>query len=144
MDQVVLAIVFDELVGVGFDLAGAVGVGLGFAGAGELLGVGLVAAGMRRRMAGKLGVPRPVTGSQPTVAAKPVVPQPLELPITTSFSPWHPCVYSHGFRKPSAGKPRDIRSSFRSAITDAKVGAAADDPPTWTCMPRHVIKYLEP
>ena len=34
---------------------------------------------------GKLGVPRPVTGSQPVAAGKPLVLQPGLLPVVTSF-----------------------------------------------------------
>ena len=78
----------------------------------------------------KSGVPRPVTGSQPGVAAKPVIPLvgSLQLPCappTTSFSMFAALLYNHGFRNPSGDKPCARRSPLRRAMMAANVGVEA-------------------
>jgi hypothetical protein len=54
----------------------------------------------------KLGVPKPVTGSQPDVALKPeLVKQPQLLPFVISLNADAAVEYSHGFKKPRGGLP---------------------------------------
>ena len=67
------------------------------------------------------------------VALKPGVPQPGALPEVMSLkalgsAAW--IAYTSGFRKPSGGRPAESRAELSSETMPAKVGAAADVPPT--------------
>ena len=54
----------------------------------------------------KLGVPSPVTGSQPAFAGNPFVLQPGLLPVVTSFNAALPAAeYKNGFKNPSGLLP---------------------------------------
>lgn len=71
-----------------------------------------------------------LNGSHPFWAGKPIELQPLELPLMISFNPNLPVWYNQGFKNPRDGSPRERLKSFNKLMTEAKVGAAADVPPT--------------
>lgn len=100
----------------------------------------------------KLGVPSPVTGSQPSVAFQCapgiiklpgtarslcglIPPHPYEAPAVTSFSALNPFEYKNGFKNPRTGLPARRRASLRRPIIPANVGAAADVPPEAEVLP---------
>jgi hypothetical protein len=95
------------------------------------------------KRAAKLGVPRPVRGSQPVSAEKPSVSHPGLVPSTISFSA-PGFAYSHGLRKPSGGFPAVRSWSLSSATTDANIGVAADVPSSWLCFPGRKIATFCP
>lgn len=61
---------------------------------------------------GKIGVPNPVTGSQPLVALNPSTPHPAALPLVMSVNPLYPFEYNQGFKNPRGALPQEINSSF--------------------------------
>lgn len=99
----------------------------------------------------KLGVPSPVTGSQPTVAfqlAYGMIPAPsITIPFCKS-TPAQPTaapsvislrleaiLYNSGLTKPSAGLPARNRASLRRAMMAATTGDAAEVPPFGVAVP---------
>ena len=92
----------------------------------------------------KLGVPRPVTGSQPAAAGKPLVLQPGFEPVVTSLSALAPVEYRKGLRKPSGLLPAAASWSLRSAMTDAKIGDEHDVPATVPNDPLTTISTFSP
>jgi len=79
------------------------------------------------------GVPRPVTGSQPVLAAKPFVLQPVLWPRVTSLNAVG-LAYRKGFKNPSEGLPAAMSRSLIKPMTLAKVGEEQDvpsTPPVW-------------
>lgn len=93
----------------------------------------------------KFGVPRPVTGSQPFTAGNPLVLHPGLLPVVTSVSAAAPVAeYKNGLRNPSGALPAAIRRSFRSEITDAKIGLEQLVPATVPVSPPLTISTFSP
>ena len=98
----------------------------------QLLGVCLVCSTCTS-IFWKFGVPRPDTGSQPSVQRQPAAS--FSPPLPTMLSPSTMSVnsavfwYIHGFKKPSCGIPFWIRASFNSATRAANTGADAEVPP---------------
>ena len=82
-----------------------------------------------------LGVPNPVTASQPSVAANPVILHPSALPCVTSTKALFPFLYNQGFKKPRVGFPAAISASFNNDRMAAIVGVAALVPSTRRSVP---------
>ena len=76
-----------------------------------------------------MGVPRPVTGSQPFAAEKPFVLQPGFVPFVMSL---RICgfAYSTGLTKPTGDLFTARRSSLMRFKIEANAGADAEVPPT--------------
>lgn len=92
---------------------------------------------------GKLGVPKPVTGSQPGAAAYPLQPHLLEvhllLPVVTSVKAAGTAAaaaYSAGFTKPSGGAPAARSASLARPSIAAIMGAEAEVPSKIMSPPR--------
>lgn len=75
----------------------------------------------------KSGVPTPVTGSQPSVALNPDVPQPGLFPSVTSLKA-SGCAYTVGLMKPTALLPAASRASLTRVRMLPKVGEEAEVP----------------
>lgn len=91
------------------------------------------------KILGKYGVPHPVTASHPSVAGNPLTLQPAELPLVISVKPFHPSLYSHGFMKPSGGRPAARSASFTKPRTAAQMGVEPDVPTKETVEPFQMV-----
>lgn len=76
---------------------------------------------------GKEGVPKPVTGSHPAVAAKPFVPQPGLSPVVISLNALG-LAYRVGLMKPTGAFLAAILALLIRVIMLAKTGAEVEVP----------------
>ena len=89
-------------------------------------------------------MPHPVTGSQPSVAGNPSVPQPIALPLVISVKALKPPAYNQGLRNPSGGLPLAIRKSLTREMTALAVGVDALVPSSQSSVPFHVVMKWKP